>query len=178
MRPVFRVRKVCHGFTRNPFSFDPRFYGVEQKSLEEYLMSKNNIHKERILFICTHNSARSQIAEGILTSFYGDKYEAYSAGTQATRVNPLAIKVLAEIDIDISAYRAKDISEFKEQKFKYVVTVCDHARETCPFFPNGKVFLHSSFIDPSQATGTEQEILSVFRSVRESIREWIQNYFG
>jgi arsenate reductase len=118
------------------------------------------------------------MAEGIINYLFGDKYEAYSAGTQASKINPYTIRVLLEIGIDISTYRAKDISEFKNKNFKYVVTVCDHARETCPFFPKGEVFLHSSFMDPSQAEGTEQEKLAIFRSVRDSIKEWIQNNFG
>ncbi|MFX0185208.1 MAG: arsenate reductase ArsC [Candidatus Hodarchaeota archaeon] len=141
-------------------------------------MSKVNDHKENILFICTHNSARSQMAEGIINSLFSDKYEAYSAGTQPTKINPYTIRVLLEIGIDISKHRAKDISEFKNKNFRYVVTVCDRARETCPFFPNGEIFLHSSFLDPSEAKGTDQERLSVFRSVRDSIREWIQSNFG
>lgn len=95
----------------------------------------NNIKtpKERVLFICTHNSARSQMAEGILKHLYGEKFEVYSAGTQVTSVNPLTIDVLAEVGIDILNYRSKSINEFKKMKFNYVITVCDSAKETCPF---------------------------------------------
>lgn len=141
-------------------------------------MNNKKTPKERVLFICTHNSARSQMAEGILNTYFGDKYEAYSAGTQPTKINPFTVRILLEIGIDISKNRVKDISEFKDKNFKYVVTVCDSAKETCPFFPNGEIFFHSSFTDPSQTEGIEQEILFAFRSVRDSIREWIQKNFG
>ena len=90
--------------------------------------------KKKVLFICTHNSARSQMAEGILRTLYGDRYEAYSAGTQPTKVNPYAIKVMSEIGIDISNHRSKSAEEFRGKEFDYVVTVCDNVKEACPFF--------------------------------------------
>jgi len=134
--------------------------------------------KQRVLFICTHNSARSQMAEGILKKLYGDSYEVYSAGTQPTSVNPYAIKVMTEIGIDISSYRVKSVEEFLGMNFDYIVTVCDHAKATCPFFPGGVNYLHQGFEDPSQFTGTEAEILAGFRRVRDEIKEWIENTFN
>lgn len=133
--------------------------------------------KKKVLFICTHNSARSQIAEGILRSLYGDRYEAYSAGTQPTEVNPNAAKVMAEIGIDISGQEAKSVQKYLGEEFDYVVTVCDSAKEACPFFPGGKEFIHKGFEDPSQFTGGEQETIEVFRRVRDDIKTWIQKTF-
>ena len=105
--------------------------------------------KKRVLFICTHNAARSQRAEGLLRVFHGDIYEAFSAGTEPGRVNPCAIKVIAENGSDIGAHRSNGLQEFSDQKFDYVVTVCDHAKESCPYFLGGKKILHQSFADPS-----------------------------
>lgn len=134
--------------------------------------------KRRILFICTHNSARSQMAEGLLRAFYGDRYEAYSAGTEPSGVNPYAVRVMQEIGLDISSHRSKSVEEFREMTFDYVVTVCDHAKETCPFFPGGNQYLHRNFADPSESKGTEAEILAVFRHARDDIRDWIEKTFG
>ncbi len=111
--------------------------------------------RKRVLFICTHNSVRSQIAEGFLNVRFGDRYRAWSAGTEPTQVNPLAIRVMAEAGIDISGHRSKGVEEFLNQDFDYVVTVCDHANETCPFFPGGKTRLHHGFQDPSSFEGSE-----------------------
>jgi len=113
-----------------------------------------------------------------LNALYGDRYEAYSAGTEPTRVNPYAVRVMAEAGIDISKHRSKSVEEFRGEEFDYVVTVCDHAKETCPFFPGGKTRLHESFEDPSQLTGTEEEIVEGFRRVMSQIREWITKNFG
>ncbi len=134
--------------------------------------------RQRVLFICTHNSARSQMAEGLLKAFYGDRYEAYSAGTQPSGVNPNAVRVMNEIGIDISAHRSKSVDEFRESKFDYVITVCDQARETCPFFPGGRTYLHQGFEDPSEFKGTPEETVAVFRRVRDEIRAWIMETFG
>ncbi|MEO0084686.1 MAG: arsenate reductase ArsC [candidate division WOR-3 bacterium] len=137
------------------------------------------MNKQKVLFICTHNSARSQMAEGLLNHLYGDKYQAYSAGTQPTQVNPYAIKVMQEIGIDISQHRSKSVQEFLNEKFDYVITVCDRANETCPFFPNGKKRIHQSFPDPTSFIGisSEEESLNVFRQVRDKIKQWIQETF-
>jgi arsenate reductase len=123
----------------------------------------------RVLFICTHNSARSQMAEGMLRAWGGDRFEAFSAGTQATEVRPLAIAAMDEVGIDISGHRSKTIAEFEGQPFDYAVTVCDEAREACPYFAGARQQLHWSFDDPSAATGSEAERLAVFRRVRDEI---------
>ncbi len=134
-------------------------------------------NKEKVLFICTHNSARSQMAEGILRNMYPERYEALSAGTIASNVDPYAVKVMSEIGIDISHQRSKNIEEFRGELFDYVVTVCDHAKETCPFFP-GKVHIHKNFEDPANVDGTNEEKLAVFRRVRDEISNWIEKTFG
>jgi arsenate reductase len=134
--------------------------------------------KKRVLFICTHNAARSQMAEGLVRALYGNRYEVFSAGTDPGIVSPFAIKVMAEIGLDISSHYSKSIQEFSNQSFDYVVTVCDHAKESCPFFPGGKKILHQSFEDPSSLTGTEEEIMAGFRRVRNAIRSWIENEFS
>ena len=132
--------------------------------------------KKKVLFICTHNSARSQMAEGLVNTYHGDEYEAYSAGTEIATINPYAIKVMAEIGIDISKNRSKSIDEFRGKIFDYVVTVCDNAKEACPFFP-GKRILHTTFKDPSKIKGIENDILDEVRRIRDEIKEWIQKTF-
>ena len=132
---------------------------------------------KKVLFLCTHNSARSQMAEGLLNAFHGDRYEGYSAGVTPTKVNPYVIKAMAEIGIDISGNRSKSIEEFRGKTFNYVVTVCDSAREACPFFPGEKV-IHKAFDDPNQFTGSEEEIMKGTRRVREEIKEWIKKTFA
>jgi arsenate reductase len=131
---------------------------------------------KRVLFICTHNSARSQMAEALLNAVYRDRYEGYSAGVTPTKVNPYVVKAMAEIGIDISRNRSKSIEEFRGENFNYVVTVCDGAREACPFFP-GEEIIHKSFEDPSQFKGSEEEILKQVKRVRDEISEWIKNRF-
>jgi len=133
--------------------------------------------KKKILFVCTHNSARSQIAEGLMNAFYGDRYAAYSAGTNPSAVNPYAIKVMEEIDIDISKQRSKGLGAFSGIKFDYAVTVCDKAKKECAYFPGAKKYLHSSFDNPSEFSGSEKQILAGFRRVRDEIREWIKKNF-
>lgn len=133
--------------------------------------------KKMVLFVCTHNSARSQMAEGLLNSVLGDEYEAYSAGTEPTIVNPYAVQVMSEIGIDISKHRSKSLDEFMEQKFDYVITVCGHANETCPFFPGGLNRLHQSFEDPASFEGNEADALSEFRRIRDGIKDWIEEKF-
>lgn len=133
--------------------------------------------KQKVLFLCTHNSARSQMAEAILNSLRKDKYEASSAGVSPTKVNPHVVKVMAEIGIDISKNRSKSIEEFRQKRFNYVVTVCDSAKETCPFFPGEKI-IHKAFQDPNALRGSEEEILKGTRQVRNEIAEWIKNTFN
>ena len=128
--------------------------------------------KKKVLFICTHNSARSQMAEGILRALYPERYEAYSAGIEPSEINPHALKVMEETGIDISHHRAKSIQEFRDGMFDFVVTVCDQAKESCPFFP-GRMIIHKSFPDPSQLKGSEMEILEGFREIRDEIMAWV-----
>lgn len=130
--------------------------------------------KQRVLFICTHNSARSQMAEGLLNALAGDRFEACSAGTEATHVRPLALRAMAEIGIDISRHESKTLERFLSQPFDAVITVCDAAAEACPIFVGAKRQLHWSFPDPSKATGSEEEQLAVYRRVRDAIRQRIE----
>lgn len=132
--------------------------------------------KIRVLFVCTHNSARSQMAEGLLNALLGDRYEAASAGTEPRGVHPLAVQVMDEIGVDIRHHRSKSVEEFRDEWFDVVVTVCDHARETCPFFPNARRRMHHGFPDPS-AVEDPQEQREAFRKVRDAIREWILETF-
>ena len=133
--------------------------------------------KRKVLFLCTHNSARSQMAEGILRNLYGDKFEVFSAGTEPSRVNPYAIRTMQEIGIDISENTSKSIEGFQEMNIDYVVTVCDHAKESCPTFPGAKHNIHKGFIDPSKFGGKDKEILLGFIQIRDEIRSWIQKEF-
>ncbi len=139
---------------------------------------ENKPFRKKVLFICTHNSARSHMAEGFLTALYGDRYSAFSAGTEPSKVNPDAARVLQEIGIDISDHRSKSVDEFMDQDLDYVVTVCDHAKEACPFFPGGRRAIHKGFQDPASVAGTEEEKLALFRRVRDEIRDWIEKTFG
>jgi arsenate reductase len=134
--------------------------------------------KKSVLFLCTHNSARSQMAEGIMNHLYGDRYQASSAGTEPGTVNPLAVKALAEIGIDISAHHSKHVREFVGREMDLVVTVCDNAREACPFFPGAKENRHESFPDPSAVSGSDEEKLAAFRASRDAIRSWIGKTFA
>ncbi len=143
--------------------------------------------KKKIIFLCTHNSARSQMAEGLLKAIYGDRYEAYSAGVEATTVNPYAIIVMKEIGIDISNHRSKTPQEFQDIIFDLAVTVCDRAKVACPICstnmelptrsPRARGVIHKSFEDPAAAVGSEEEQLKVFRQVRDEIKDWILQTF-
>ena len=134
--------------------------------------------RQRVLFICTYNSARSQIAEGLLRALGGDRFKAFSAGTEATAVRPLAVAALDELDIDIRQQTSKTLDRYRNQPFDLVITVCDQANESCPVFPNAARRLHWSFPDPSQATGSPEEQLAVYRRVRDAIRARIEAEFG
>lgn len=134
--------------------------------------------KKKIIFICTHNSCRSQIAEGLFRHLYGDYYEVYSAGSEPTAINPLAVKAMEEIGIDITNQYSKSINQFLEHKFDYVVTVCDSARSSCPFFPNGKHYIHKSFKDPSEISGSGKEKMEAFRKTRDKIEQWLKQLFS
>ena len=131
--------------------------------------------KQRVLFLCTHNSARSQMAEGLLRNLGGDAFEVFSAGTEATFVRPLAIKVMSESGIDISQQQSKTLNDYLQQPFDEVITVCDAAAEACPVFPGAARRRHWSLEDPSKATGTEEEQLAVYRRVRDELRSRIES---
>jgi len=133
--------------------------------------------KKRILFLCTANSCRSQMAEGIANHFWGDRLEAFSAGTQASFVNPTAIAVLKEIGIDISKHRSKNLLEFDGQTFDDVITLCGDAHETCPLYVGGTKKTHIGFDDPAKVKGSNEEVLSEFRRVRDDIKEKLTAFF-
>jgi arsenate reductase len=122
-----------------------------------------------VLFVCTHNSARSQIAEALLGHYGGSDFEAHSAGTEVTRVNPYAVRVLAEAGIDWSGGRSKSITEFLDRQFDYVITVCDRARATCPVFPGSSNTLHWGLDDPSETDGSDDDKLAAFRRTETEI---------
>ena len=132
--------------------------------------------KKRVLFLCTSNSARSQMAEALVNYDLGDRFEAYSAGTAPKTPHPAALKVLAEIGIDHGRARSKSLEEFEGQAFDFVITLCDGANETCPLFFGGVERVHLGFEDPARSTGTEQEVLTAFRRVRDQIRETVEIY--
>lgn len=135
--------------------------------------------KKRVLILCTGNSARSQMAEGLLRHDAGDKFEVESAGVAPSLVRPEAIAAMKEIDIDISDHRSKSADEFVGQKFDYIITVCDNAKETCPFFPGNATRIHQTFEDPlSLDVGDEKSRMKVFRRVRDEIREWLKSDFS
>ena len=133
--------------------------------------------KTRVLFLCTHNSARSQMAEELLRHLAGDRFEVMSAGTEATLVRPEATAAMTELGVDISGQESKTLERYLGEPFDYVVTVCDAANEACPVFPGAMRRLHWSFRDPSRATGDKEERLTVFRVVRDEIRERIEKEF-
>jgi arsenate reductase len=151
--------------------------------------------KMKVLFLCEHNSARSQMAEGLLRRVYGDKYEVFSAGSNPTRVNPFAVKVMAEIGIDISQQTSKSIEEFRNKEIDLVVSVCkSSAKLTCSLcsspivmgrpeiinmtIPGTKHYLHHGFEDPSEVEGNDEEKLNAFRRIRDNIKQWIIDSFA
>jgi arsenate reductase len=132
--------------------------------------------RQRVLFLCVHNSARSQMAEGLLRARAGDRFEAFSAGNIATEVRPLAITAMAEVGIDISGQHSKTTADLGGERFDYAVTVCDEATEACPYYANAAHQVHWGFDDPAAATGTEDERLAVFRRVRDEICAQIDEF--
>jgi arsenate reductase len=153
------------------------------------------MNRVKVLFLCNHNSARSQMAEGLLRSLYGNKYDAFSAGASPMRVNPLAIRVMAEIGVDISGQRSKSVEEFRGKDIDLVVSVCENSvKVICPFCSSpmvgdrpeiigktlrkAKRYLHHPFTDPSEVEGSEEEKLKAFRRTRDNIRQWIIDYFA
>ena len=125
----------------------------------------------RVLFVCTGNSARSQMAEGLLRSFGGGDFEVHSAGIDPKGLNPLAVEAMREIGIDISGHQSKSLARFLGQQFDYIITVCDRARDSCPTFPGDNERIHWGFEDPAAMNGTRAEQMAVFRCVRNEISE-------
>lgn len=130
----------------------------------------------RALFVCTGNSARSQMAEGLLRWLGADRFDAHSAGTEPKGVNPLAVRAMAELGIDISHHESKSIERYTDQPWDYVITVCDRAAETCPVFVGGRQRLHWSFPDPASVSGPESARMEAFRSVRDALAERIKQF--
>ena len=132
--------------------------------------------KKKILFLCTGNSARSQLAEGIMRHLRGDEFEVFSAGTEPKGVHPKTIEVLQEIGIDASAQKSKHIDELPTKEFDYIITLCDSASQNCPIFFGEGIKMHHGFDDPAAATGSDQDVLASFRKVRDQIKTFILNF--
>jgi arsenate reductase len=131
---------------------------------------------KRILVLCTGNSCRSQMAEGYLQHFAGHQAKVYSAGVETHGVNPKAIQVMQEDGIDISSHTSNNVNEYRDIDFDFVITVCDHAKERCPYFPSRAKKFHHNFPDPAKATGSEEQILDSFRNVRDKIKDYCRNF--
>lgn len=134
------------------------------------------MNKKKVLVLCTGNSCRSQIADGYLRFFAQDKAEIYSAGVETHGVNPKAIATMKEDGIDISNHTSNNVNEYRDIDFDYVITVCDHAKERCPYFPSRAELFHYNFPDPAKATGTEEEVKEQFRAVRQMIKEYCSDF--
>jgi arsenate reductase len=132
--------------------------------------------KKNILVLCTGNSCRSQIAEGYLRHFSGSRANIYSAGIETHGVNPKAIQVMIDDEIDISKHTSNNLNEYQDIEFDLMITVCDHAKENCPYFPGNATRFHSNFPDPAKATGTEEEIMTKFKEARDLIKEYCLNF--
>lgn len=133
--------------------------------------------KKKVLFVCTHNSARSQMAEAFMNSIYGDRYEASSAGMEPRAINPRVVAAMKETGLDLSRNRSKSVDEFLGQKLDLIVTLCDQAQETCPFFPGGKKYSHQGFQDAGSCEGSEEEIMDCVRRIRDEIADWVRRSF-
>lgn len=160
--------------SRSPL-FSPPF-SLEKINDMEALYTMND-PKRKVLFLCTHNSARSQMAEGFLKAMGGNRYEVFSAGTEPFLVHPLAIEVMKEAGVDISQHRSKGLETFLDKDLDLVITVCDQVKERCPLFPGGKKVMHKGFKDPSATEGEEEEKRAAFRKARDEIRDWIRETF-
>ena len=141
-------------------------------------MGKINPQKKSVLFICIHNAARSQMAEAILNKLYGDRYTAFSAGTDPTQIDPLVVLVMREIGVDVSNCWSKGLSLFKDTTKDYVITLCDQAKESCPYFPGGIDHRHKGFSDPSELKGKTEDVINGYRRIRDEIQNWIEKEFG
>ncbi len=140
------------------------------------MMGLESMRKKRILFLCTGNSARSQMAEGLLRQLAGDRFDVFSAGTRPVGLNPNAVSAMSEIGLDISAHQSKSVDQFVNQQFDYVFTVCDNAKESCPFFPGAHRTIHHSFEDPAAASSDQQP--AAFRKVRDEIRTRLEQFIA
>jgi len=138
---------------------------------------ENNVVRKSVLFLCTHNAVRSQMAEAFLNHLYGDRYSAFSAGSDPTRIDPLVVMVMKEIGMDVSANQSKNVSVFQGRHFDYVVTVCDHVQESCPYFPQGDNRIHKRFSDPSRFQGNAEDVMNEYRRVRDEIKAWVETEF-
>lgn len=146
--------------------------GLPFQAARQLLMGRNGMtDRRRVLFLCTHNSARSQMAEALLRNLAGEKFETFSAGTEQTRVHPLAIRAMQDLGVDMSGHRSKTLDEYRDREFDFVITVCDRANESCPVFPGRGKRIHWSFDDPSAATGDDEQRLAAFRTIRDDIRD-------
>jgi arsenate reductase (thioredoxin) len=134
------------------------------------------MNRRRVLILCTHNSARSQMTEGLLRQMAGDRFDIQSAGTEATRVHPLAVRAMSELGLDLTGHSSKTFDRFLADKWDYVITVCDGANERCPVFPGATSRLHWSFDDPSAAQGSDDERFATFRRVRDQIAEQLRRW--
>jgi len=135
------------------------------------------MEKQRVIFLCIHNSARSQMAEGLFKQLYGDEFDVYSAGSEPKGVDPLAVKCMDKIGIDISDHRSKSLKEFEGQKFDYVITVCGNSYNACPFFVGGKKYFKQVFEDPSTFEGIENEKLELFNKLRDQLKIWLDDLY-
>ena len=133
---------------------------------------------KRVIFLCTGNSCRSQMAEGWLRHLGGEEFEVFSAGTHPAGKNPLALRAMEEVGVDIARQESENLDKYVDQSFDYVITVCDRAKETCPIFPGGDRQLHWSFDDPAEAEGSDEERMPEFRRVRDEIRERVEGWIG
>lgn len=133
---------------------------------------------KKVLFVCTHNAVRSQMAEAILNHLYGDRYTAYSAGSDPTQTDPLVARVMKEMGIDVDHQWSKSLDVFKNENIDYVVTVCNQAKEACPYFPGNHINIHHGFRDPSDLNGKPEDIIHAYRQVSDEIKKWIVMQFG
>lgn len=158
------------------YCLHPENWAIAESLIRKFFESQRGQIMKKILVLCTGNSCRSQIAEGYLRHFAGSRAEIYSAGVETHGVNPRAIAIIKEDGIDISRHTSNHIDEYRNIDFDYVITVCDNARERCPYFPTKAVKLHHNFPDPAQATGSQEEIMNEFRRVRQMIKEFSQKF--
>ena len=139
---------------------------------------KTSLSKKSVLFVCTHNAVRSQMAEAFLNKMYGARYSAFSAGSDPTQIDPLVRAVMNEVGIDVNGNKPKGLNVFQDYYFDYVVTVCDQANEACPYFPAGNIRIHKSFSDPSKFQGWHDDVIKEYRKIRDEIKNWIEKEFG